>query len=122
MQSEMDDSYELVLSTRLEKCVFDIWEWNLDVDSFGWRVSHTIFVDFKVTDGSSAFEIWLDSDVLENISFALDQLDWLKLILSILLLLIFLVNDLRLLNKVFDLFLDQSQVIVFTTIVLVLES
>lgn len=79
-------------------------------------------MDFKVTDGSSAFEIWLDSDVLENISFALDQLDWLKLILSILLLLIFLVNDLRLLNKVFDLFLDQSQVIVFTTIVLVLES
>lgn len=79
-------------------------------------------MDFKVTDGSSTFEIWLDSDVLENISFALDQLDWLKLILSILLLLIFLVNDLRLLNKVFDLFLDQSQVIVFTTIVLVLES
>tara|TARA_B110000305_G_C19164366_1_gene504128 strand:+ start:118 stop:357 length:240 start_codon:yes stop_codon:yes gene_type:complete len=79
-------------------------------------------VDFKVTDGSSTFEIWLDSDVLENISFALDQLDWLKLILSIFLLLIFLVNDLRLLNKVFDLFLDQSQVIVFTTIVLVLES
>jgi hypothetical protein len=79
-------------------------------------------VDFKVTDGSSTFEIWLDSDVLENISFALDQLDWLKLILSILLLLVFLVNDLRLLNKVFDLFLDQSQVVVFTTIVLVLES
>lgn len=79
-------------------------------------------MDFKVTDGSSTFEIWLDSDVLENISFALDQLDWLKLILSILLLLVFLVNDLRLLNKVFDLFLDQSQVIVFTTIVLVLES
>ena len=79
-------------------------------------------MDFKVTNGSSTFEIWLDSDVLENISFALDQLDWLKLILSILLLLVFLVNDLRLLNKVFDLFLDQSQVIVFTTIVLVLES
>lgn len=60
----MDDSNELVLSTWLEEGVFHIWEWYFDVQTPSWGVSHTIFVDFEVTDGSSSLEIWLNGDIL----------------------------------------------------------
>mgnify|MGYP001055856368 CR=1 FL=1 len=79
-------------------------------------------MNLKVTNGLSTIEVWLDDNVLKSVSSSLDRLQWLLDVLPVFLLgVVFLVLSFDFLDEVFDLLLGDSQVVVFTLTVLVLE-
>lgn len=124
LQREVDDGQQLVGCARLEECMLDLSERDIELQTFRAHVADSILVQLQVADGLLAFEVWLDRHVLEHVTAAGNRFKGLHLLHVSLVLLPFIflgISLLDLFDQIFDLLVHDSKMVRFTALVLVLK-